>query len=182
MKLQLATNVFPADLLAAARAEWPGVDWPGWFRYDTPDQKKRAAWDFQKMPLACRHLLALMARHPPAGDLTPDLSLYGGGMHLMLPGDYVRTHLDADAHKLLGLQRRWSTMLYLEHCDGGALSIGGAQVSPHPGLLCSFECGDDAYHSVGEVIGGRRMSLALFWFGDMAAERKRDRATFAGVA
>lgn len=181
MKLQVRTDAFPDDLLAAARAEWPSVDWPVWFRYDDSHQRKRAAWELGKMPLACRHLIGLMSRCPPAPNLTPDLSLYGGGMHFMVPGDYVRVHLDADAHRQLGLERLWSTMLYLETCDGGELQIGSTLIRPHPGLLCSFECGQDAYHSVAEVRGGSRMSLALFWFGDPLPVSQRERAEFTGM-
>lgn len=178
MHLQLTTNAFPPELVAEAAAMWPHRAWPGWFWYNTPDQRKGACWKWEIFPEPCARLLAMMVAKCPAHGVTPDLSLYGGGLHLMLPGDYVRPHLDADAHKLIGLERRHSTMLYLSDCEGGELKIAGATIRPYPGLWLSFECTDDAIHEVTEVTGGERKSLAMFWFGGLATERKRERAAF----
>jgi hypothetical protein len=193
--LQLSAGQFPADLLAQAHAEWPGDDWTGWYRYDTPDERKHVCPDWKQMPEACRKLLGLMATMPPEPGSIPDLSLYGGGMHSMGPGDLLHLHLDADAHKLSALSRRFSSVLFLtpewDASWGGEFRLWSAdrqrvlsRVSPEAGVLCAFECTDTAYHEVSVIScpeSVRRKGLALFWYGHPATDSHRPRAMFVNA-
>jgi Rps23 Pro-64 3,4-dihydroxylase Tpa1-like proline 4-hydroxylase len=113
MTLQLAMPKLPPGLLQQARGQWPASDWAGWFRYDSDDERKSVCPDWKLMPEPCRRLLGLMATLPPEPGVIPDLSLYGGGMHSMVAGDRLHLHLDADTHKLSGLRRRYSSVLFL---------------------------------------------------------------------
>lgn len=194
MRMQLITGQFPAELLRAAERQWPTDDWPGWFCYDNADERKRVCPDWKQIPEPCRQLLGLMANWPPEPGLIPDLSLYGGGMHSMGDGGRLALHLDADTHKLTGLRRRYSTVLFLssDWDYAGEFRLWSADrskvlasVRPEAGLLCAFECTEDAFHDVQQVNAPpdvRRKGLALFWYGLPEGATNRPRAMFLGAA
>jgi hypothetical protein len=187
----------PAGLLRAAGASWPTPDWPGWVVYDTGDHRKRAGDLATPLPPPCGALLHALALLP-VGEwfglpgLVPDLGLYGGGLHEMVPGDEVGPHRDADRHARLGLERVLSVVLFVhrEWRDewGGALELltplrcPRVRLRPTPGRLVAFDC-RGAYHRVTPVTcppGHARHSLALWYYGPAAAGTgERTRAQFA---
>lgn len=180
---EVKDNLFPAELLAEAEAEWPAESWSGWFRYDSRGQRgKLTCADPRIMPAACRKLLGLMALRGPAGTI-PDLSLYGGGMHLMPAGTKLGRHLDADTHALYGLARVASMVLFVgpwQATWGGALVFPrtdgiGRAVLPAPGRLVTFSS-EGTEHEVLRCDRPRK-SLALFFYGGPCA-CKRPRAEF----
>ena len=181
---------FEPDMCRAAAEEWPGESWP-WLRYDTPEQRKRVAWNWQQMPPAVRalqarlllvdapNLLGLPSMYPAI----PDSLLYGAGMCDMRAGDFLQTHLDHDRHALTGLHRVANAILFLSECEGGGLDLltrnGWERIPPKPGRLVLFEATDQSYHGVSTVTGGVRMTLSTYWYGAAAGrECKRPKAKF----
>lgn len=187
-------GLFPPDLLAEAAASWPGPEWSGWHAYDDGMQSKQVSdlTAFLPRPYAC--LLHRMARLDTSDfglRLVPDLGLWGAGLHQSGPGPGVALHEDADHHPRLGLQRALSAVLYVhprwEPEWGGELELWHAdqsgpavRIEPLPGRLVVFDVRGTAYHRVAPVTAWgdvRRMSIALFWYGQPVAGT-RPRARF----
>ncbi len=180
-------------LIDIASRDWPSPSWPHWVRYGGQDEGgKLTCAEAGPMPESCRHLLGWLATYPPdVPKAIPDLSLYAGGMHAMLPGAHLGVHLDADRHPRFGLQRVANSVLFVGEWQeewGGALEFwnpGEAEphrrVFPHPGRLVTFAATDVSLHSVAEVkcpVGVMRKTLMLCWYGPPREESKRPRALF----
>ena len=185
MKREILDDFLPPDVIAAARDAFPGPDWSFWFRYDSPDEAGKLTCT-TAIPAPCREALAAMAVWCPRyvnADSLPDLTLWGAGMHLMLPGSSLGLHLDADRHAVWGLARIASSVLYLDTIEeGGELQFweGGEvvkSVAPRAGRLVTFACTDDSYHSVARTPSVRR-TLSLFWYAAARGPSKRPRALF----
>lgn len=188
-------NLFPPELIRAASDWWPPASWPGWIAYDAAYECKRASDRGSTLPAAIGVLLARMAAlpvgdwFPGRGPLTPDLSLWGAGLHEMPAGPGLTRHLDADTHPRLGLRRELSAVLWVherwEPEWGGKLALeSGLVVRPMPGRLCIFSCGNE-WHEVRPVMcpeGVTRRSLAMFWYAAEPGDGARPRAVFAGHA
>jgi hypothetical protein len=184
-------NLFPPDLIRAAREQWPAADWPGWVAYDPATQCKRASDLTTPLPPACGVLLAALAAlrvgawFPLRDPLIPDLGLHGAGLHEMPPGPGLSPHLDADTHARLGVERALSAVLYVHEfwhpTWGGELEFGdGLAVEPAPGRLVVFDARDTP-HAVRPVTcpdDYRRLSLAMFWYAPCAGPGTRLRADF----
>lgn len=156
----------PAEA-AAAVAAWPAA---GWHVYGP---HKRATVPGTPLPGPIAALLHRMAALPFPG-LTPDLGLWGAGLHEMPAGAAgLGWHTDADRHPVIGFGRARSGVLYL--CGDGDLEFAdGTRVPPAPGRLVLFD--GSAPHRVGPVAAARR-SVSLFWYGPPAPAGST-RATF----
>lgn len=186
-----------AGLLADIAASWPAPDWPGWVSYDPRFEHKRASDLTTPLPRAAGlalYRLAADALGPLVGRpfAVPDLSLWGGGLHEVLPGaGGLGCHLDASVGPRLGLRRAWSAVLWVHPrwapSWGGELVLHGpdrlpvALIEPRPGRLALFACSDASWHSVRPVRGmAPRRSLALFGYEEgPASPHERPRALFA---
>lgn len=187
----------PAPLCRAACAEWPAETWPFWLRYEGERGDKFVSKDPDRLTPACRLILARMAEinpeelllpeiRNPKSEIFPDLSLYGAGMSMILPGGDLPRHLDGDHNPVTGWGRAASAIVYLSDCSGGELLLWDGEraqrsIRPVPGRLALFECNDQAWHSVAEVTAGRRLSLSLFFWTPAGAQRQRSRARFQEV-
>lgn len=190
----------PAELCRAACAEWPDECWPHWLRYDGERGQKLATRDALRLTPACAEIIREMARLPLL-SLTgivgtfPDLTLYGAGMSQINAGGELPLHLDSDHNPVTGWERAASAMLYLSDCEGGWLHLWGrdihepevelqiiSSIAPRAGRLVLFECGPAAWHSVGPVTSGKRLSLSLFFWRLAGSEpHVRPRAEFRGT-
>lgn len=171
----------PEDCLAIS-ASWPSRSWPGWVRYDPRFERKLASDLTTPLPWTVGLALLRMAQ-ADLGALVgqpgamADLSLWGGGLHEILPGaGGLGCHLDASVSPRLGLRRAWSAVLWVHPswCPswGGKLVLHDTsrkpvvRIEPRPGRLAVFATGDTSWHSVRPVTGSRpRRSLALFGYG-----------------
>lgn len=184
-----------SEVLAASRC-WPGPDWPGWVRYDGPQEGKRASDLSTPLPPYLCSLLARLARLDLGAlvgleGTAADLGLHGAGLHEVAPGGRVGPHEDAGMHPRLGLARAWSAALYVHPswCPswGGALALRGESprvIDPLPGRLVVFACAG-LEHEVTPVRRGTpasRRSLALFGYGAPAPRGAAVRAQFAARA
>lgn len=188
----------PESLLRKAAHSWPGRDWPHWFRYDTPLERKSTCNDWKQMPEACRQVLVRMLTVHSRPGLIPDVSLYGAGMHSMYSGDHLDRHLDSDRHPVFGLERRLNAILFLseewEKEWGGYLEFWTpdlkerlAAVRPHFNRLVFFETSDTSVHGIPAPIAcppeACRKTLAVYWYAwpHAPGKGKRPRARYLGT-
>lgn len=186
MNLLIKDGLFDRDLLDAVNASWPADDWEGWVRYDQDNHRKMASDLMYPLPPIIGTALSKMASLPAskwAGEeVLPDLSMHGAGLHMLKPGGVVGTHVDADTHPRIGVQRALSMVLWVHERwgpdDGGLLVLDEVAVSPIPGRLALFDCRRQV-HEVTRVVGANdRRSLALFWYAAKVGDGSRKKATF----
>lgn len=197
MRHVVLDNLFPVADLAAALASWPAPTWPGWVRYHGARGEKRASDLAEPIPPACGLLLCRLATMDLPALLgitgsTPDLSLWGAGLHELPPGGSLPRHRDAEQQPRLGCERVVSAVLFLQDwafewggrlmMDGdefGQCSAGwsrGQAITPAAGRVVVMDCrGEDSWHSVEPVTGPEpRRTLALFWYlATPGGERKQ---------
>lgn len=194
----IVDDAFPADVVAEASASWPRPDAPGWVIYASALERKRTLNVWSSLALAQRLLLVELYGLKAEDllgleeNLTPDIMLWGAGLHAMVRGDFLSTHLDSDRHPHQALMRRVNALLFVspvwrEEWGGHlelwppALDRPAVRVLPAPGRLVLFEAGDQSFHSVAPVTCPpevTRQSLAVYFFG----ASKRPRALFVGTA
>jgi hypothetical protein len=189
MNLVVHDNLFSPELVRAAREQWPAASWKGWVAYDPQTQCKRASDLQTPIPPACGVLLAALASLQVAqwfgGDLIPDLSLHGAGLHEMPTGPGLRLHLDSDTHARLGVERVLSAVLWIHDewraAWGGELVLdGGATIRPTPGRVVVFDCRNELHHvePVTCPADVSRRSLAMFFYSPQVGNNQRPRACF----
>jgi hypothetical protein len=189
--LKLASQAFP--LVPAA---------PEWVVYDNPLEKKRTLNKLESMPDEIRRVIYELNSKRTAervseltdiAGLAPDPMLHGGGMHAMLPGDFLWVHLD-HSHNPNGLERRLSMILFVNeewHEDwGGSLEFFHpdgrtrlVKIVPKFNRAVLWESADNAFHGVTEPIRcpaeTYRKTLAIYYLSNpRPGIAKRDRAMF----
>lgn len=188
MNLIVRDGLFGQDLLDQANECWPYRYWPGWVSYEEKHHCKMASDLTFPLPSIFGLLLSKMALLPLCDwfdiDLVPDLSLHGGGIHQMSQGGVVGSHLDADTHPRLGVERVISSVLYVhpkwEMEYGGELILDATCVQPLPGRLVVFDCRDQRHHVMPVKSVEERRSLTLFWYAPRLGTNTRRRAQFQG--
>lgn len=168
MHLTIVDDFAAPGLIEAARATWPDERWPHWHRYTGEHGDKLASKDADRLPAACRLLVARMAELAVPAGCFPDLDLHGAGMHWLRRGARLPRHLDAQRHPLLGWRRRFNAILYLDTCSGGDLRLEhqGREVAVQPRVNRLAMFAADPPHEVTEVTDGDRRSLSLFWWSE----------------
>lgn len=163
MDLRITEDVLPRYLLRAVVAHWPSQTWPGWFRYDTPSQRKTASRvnSFSEPFAAAFHGMAQAAGYV---DGFPDFDFHGAGLFEMRTGDFVGEHRDARRHPLRQWLRVASSVLYL---DGGDVTIKGETIAMPVNAMAMFD--PSLPHEVPPVPKLRR-TLNLFWWREATCE------------
>lgn len=121
----------------------------------------------------------------------PDPTMHGGGLHVMLPGGHLSTHLDYDAHPLVAGERRALNLIAFLNPEWRAEWGGGLQlcdpmgevkkrILPAPGRMVAFEVGDTSYHGVGRVADHAppRVTAAVYYLSPAGPANTRRRALF----
>jgi hypothetical protein len=111
--------------------------------------------------------------------LAADPSLFGGGVHQIEPGGFLKIHTDFNWHADLRLYRRLNLLLYLNdgwrnqwaghlelwHPD---MSACGARIAPLFNRMVIFSTTDESYHGHPEPLacpdGVTRNSIALYYY------------------
>jgi len=111
--------------------------------------------------------------------LIPDPYLFGGGLHEIRKGGYLKIHSDFNVHPQLKLNRRLNLLLYLNKSWkedwGGCLELWdkemrscGAKVSPLFNKMVIFRTTDFSFHGHPEPLmcpdNVSRKSLALYYY------------------
>ena len=181
-------GLVPDDVLSAVLDEFPTPDEDGWWRFDDRRERKLAVHDRTRMGPHTRRLFdelnsAVMVDYLGAltgiPGLVPDPHLYGGGLHLILPGGFLEVHADFNRHPLTGLQRRLNLLIYLNHdwsdSYGGALELWDAALAGPPtvvmptfGRSVLFATTDTSFHGHPRPLacptGMARRSVALYYY------------------
>lgn len=151
-------------------------------------RKKRHCATVGKLPPATQMMLAYLngPEFLPALEaltgidgLIPDPYLYGGGVHSIRRGGFLKIHADFNWHQRLQLHRRLNLLLYLNsgwnEAWGGALELWdgemkakGAEIAPLFNRMVVFSTTDFSYHGHPEPLACPedrvRNSLALYYY------------------
>ncbi len=117
-------ELFPAPALEQVLAEFPAPDEIAWRSFASATEKKLGYWHTNPLkPYLWDFLQAMNA--PPMleflEDLTgitgliPDPYFGGAGLHQILPGGFLKVHVDFNVHPKLKLDRRLNLLIYLNH-------------------------------------------------------------------
>jgi hypothetical protein len=111
--------------------------------------------------------------------LISDTDLFGGGVHQVKPGGFLKIHTDFSWHERLQLYRRVNVLLYLDEgwqdAWGGHLELWpasmdrcGAKIAPTLGRMVVFNTTDESFHGHPEPLAcpedRTRNSIALYYY------------------
>ena len=130
--------------------------------------------------------------------LVPDPHYFGGGIHQIEAGGYLKIHADFNVHQRLRLDRRLNALLYLNRDWrdewGGQLELWNKdmtlavrKISPQFNRLVVFATTDSSFHGHPDPLlcppGVTRRSLALYYYtnGRPAEERSSAHSTLHQV-
>ncbi|TXH59107.1 MAG: 2OG-Fe(II) oxygenase [Desulfurellales bacterium] len=185
--IRVIDNWGPPELIRAADATWPRLDWPHWHKYADAHSMKYGTKDADRLPKAAAMIVDRMAALAVGGNAFPDLDLHGAGLHCIPPGGFLGRHVDGAVHPLLGWKREVNAVLFVSAWSaewGGELCFYDAagtvvlRVEPAFNRLVLFET-NDSWHGVEKVTGPRdRRTISLFWWSQQPVNSHRDRAEF----
>ena len=180
-------GLFPDALLDDVVSEFPEADAP-WWQFDSPLERKLASRDAAIMGPTTRALLAELNSAPVIDFLTsltgitglvPDPHFFGGGLHQIERGGFLKVHADFNLHPLTSLERRLNLIVYLNRDwpeeYGGALELWdatmtscGARVLPLFNRTVVFSTERTSFHGHPDPLrcppGRYRRSLALYYY------------------
>jgi hypothetical protein len=183
-------NLFPAEVLDAVIAEYPEPEDVDWQRFDAATELKLAIADTAQMGPITRHLLnelngqvfiEFLETVTGIEGLVPDPHLWGGGLHQIRRGGYLKIHADFNRHKRLKLDRRLNALVYLnkdwpESYKGQlelwdrTMATCGKRVLPVFNRIVVFATTDFTYHGHPDPLecptDRARRSLALYYYSN----------------
>lgn len=181
-------GLVPEQVLARVVAEFPSPDAPGWHHFDNAREQKLGSTPDLVLGPTTEALLAqlngatfleFVEQLTGIDGLLPDPSLFGGGLHQIVPGGYLEVHTDFNRHERLRLDRRLNLIIYLNEGWqpdwGGELELWDARataavrtIEPVFGRCVLFETTDHAPHGHPNPVrcppGTTRKSLALYYY------------------
>ena len=189
-------DLFPDALLDEVVREAPTADErANWVKWNDANSVKRGLREDWTMGPTTRLLLSqfnsasfvnFLERLTGISGLIPDPHFFGGGMHTIESGGYLRVHADFNHYPRLDLERRINALLYLNRDWqdewGGHLELWDKDltrrelsIAPLFNRLVIFSITDTAYHGHPNPLetppGVARRSLALYYYSvDRPAE------------
>jgi len=125
-------DLFPHEVLKTVLAEFPKPDEIEWRRFDNQTEKKLGYWHESTLRPNLQLFLYEM-NSPPVlqflealtgiRGLIPDPYYGGAGPHQIMPGGFLKVHVDFNRHPLLNLDRRLNLLVYLN--EGWKDAYGG---------------------------------------------------------
>jgi hypothetical protein len=160
------------ETVAQINAEWPSE----WLKEDGKANKK---WSTTNLPPAAREIaqsidVAMVEQATGISGLFQDRKLFGGGLHCIPHGGFLKMHVDFNRHPK-GWHRRVNLLIYLnqEWRDewGGHLELGlrnRKKIAPIGGRCVIFETNDQTWHGHPQPLecpeDVQRRSLALYFY------------------
>ena len=196
-------NLFPAEMLKQALAAFPQPDGIEWRRFDNPEEKKLGFWhtcdidpylyDFLQA-MKAPPMLAFLEQLTGIEGLIPDPYFGGAGLHQILPGGFLKVHVDFNVHPKLNLDRRINMLVYLnedwQEEWGGHLELWNsditechARVAPLFNRTVIFNTTDQSYHGHPHPLqcpeGNSRKSLSFYYYtnGRPESEQSAEHST-----
>lgn len=196
-------NFFPPEVLDAVIAEYPEPEEVEWEQFNAPTEVKLAISDTTQLGSATRHFfdelngqvfVKFLESVTGINGLVPDPHLWGGGLHQIRRGGYLKIHADFNKHPKLKLDRRLNALIYLNknwtEAYRGQLELWdkamtncGKRILPVFNRLVVFATTDFTFHGHPDPLecppDRARRSLALYYYsnGRPAEEVKADHST-----
>ena len=190
-------NLFDNDLLEKVRDVFPRPDGMEWRRFDNPEEKKLGFWhtcdidpflyDFLQA-MNAPYMLGFLEQLTGIEGLIPDPYFGGAGLHQILPGGFLKVHVDFNVHPKLNLDRRLNMLVYLnrewQEEWGGQLELWNRDVSrcyekilPVFNRTVIFNTSDSSYHGHPHPLrcpqGESRKSLSFYYYANGRPEDER---------
>ena len=190
----------PETVLDRVAAEFPGPDEIPWAQHRDEHSQKLACSDESHMGAATRHLLAqlnsatfvnFLETLTGIDGLVPDPHFFGGGLHQIERGGYLRIHADFNFYPKLRLERRLNLLLFLnrgwDDGYGGHLELWkrdmtacARKLAPVFNRCVVFSTTDTAFHGHPDPLrcpeGTTRRSLAVYYYSAERPEGERSAA------
>lgn len=183
-------DFLPKAVLERVISEIPRPGEVGWIEFDDARGKKLASKFETQLGSATRALLYqlnssvfvdFLETLTGISGLVPDPHLWGGGVHQIVRGGFLKVHADFNRHPRLKLDRRLNLLLYLntewQEEWGGHLELWDRDMTecrkkilPIFGRCVVFSTTDFAYHGHPDPLncpaGTTRKSLALYYYSN----------------
>ena len=183
-------DLLPEEALTRVRSEIPMPNDIRWTEFDDARGKKLASKAETQLGAATRFLLyqlnssiflEFLETLTGIRGLIPDPHLWGGGVHQIERGGFLKIHADFNRHPTLNLDRRLNLLLYLnpgwQEEWGGRLELWNKDVTecrkkilPIFGRCVVFNTTDFSYHGHPDPLncpdGETRKSLALYYYSN----------------
>jgi hypothetical protein len=181
-------HFLPDEVLDRVRAEIPKPDDIRWIKFDDARGKKLASKAEAQLGAATRLLLyqlnssvfiEFLERLTGIQGLVPDPHFWGGGVHQIVRGGFLKVHCDFNRHPTLNLDRRLNLLLYLnrewQEEWGGHLELWDRgmtecrqKILPIFGRCVIFNTTDFSNHGHPDPLncpeGESRKSIALYYY------------------
>lgn len=200
-------DLFPDEVLERILAEFPAADEAGWKTYDSVGERKLeanpAVGERSTFGHRTRELLYELNAAPFLNflesltgirGLIPDPHYWGGGLHQITRGGFLKIHADFNTHPTLKINRRLNVLVYLnkewKEEYGGYLEFWNREMTrcqrrilPIFNRFVVFNTTDFSYHGHPDPLvcpaGDSRKSVALYYYtnGRPDAEKSRTHST-----
>lgn len=196
-------NLFDDADLKRVLDVFPAPEDMPWRKFDSGNEKKLGYWHTNPVAPAIWDFLQAMNAPPMLGfletltgidGLIPDPYFGGAGLHQILPGGFLKVHVDFNRHPKLKLDRRLNMLIYLnedwQDAWGGHLELWDAgitrcyeKIAPVFNRTVIFSTTDQSYHGHPHPLqcpeGRSRKSLSFYYYtnGRPGAERSPDHDT-----
>jgi hypothetical protein len=181
-------GLFPPEVLQAVLDEFPSPDDIEWWKFADHTGKKLATREESQigdstlsflMQLNSSTFISFLEELTGITGLIPDPHLYGGGLHQIQRGGFLKVHADFNRHERLRLDRRLNLLVYLNRNwreeYGGHLELWSRdmksverKILPVFGRCVLFSTTDFSYHGHPDPVtcpeGVTRKSLALYYY------------------
>lgn len=183
-------NFLPEGILENVLDEFPKAEGIKWVEYNDPANKKLQSKDETQLGANTRFLLyqfnssifiRFLETLTGISNLIPDPHYWGGGLHQIPRGGFLKIHADFNRHPILPLDRRLNLLLYLnqnwKNEYGGHLELWNREMSncearmlPIFNRCVIFSTTDFAFHGHPDPLtcpeGQTRKSIALYYYSN----------------
>jgi Rps23 Pro-64 3,4-dihydroxylase Tpa1-like proline 4-hydroxylase len=181
-------------------AEFPAPKSLDWIHYKQETERKLASRDDNRLGPATRHMLqqfnsstfcSFLEKLTGIPGLIPDPYFWGGGLHQIEQGGFLKIHSDFNWYERLKLDRRLNVLLYLNKDwkveYGGHLELWSQdmkrceqKILPTANRCVIFSTNSNSYHGHPEALtcpeGCTRKSMALYYYSN---GRPQDEKTYS---
>jgi 2OG-Fe(II) oxygenase superfamily len=181
-------DLLPQPVVDALLDEFPGPQDIEWWTFDDARERKLGTIDDAAMGTVTRQVLAqlnsaavidFLQTLTGIDGLVPDPHLYGGGLHQIEPGGFLKVHADFNLHPVTHLERRLNLLIYLNRDwrseYGGDLELWNADMSecgrriePTLNRCVIFTTTEHSFHGHPDPLrcpdGMTRKSIALYYY------------------
>ncbi|HEX4998721.1 MAG TPA: 2OG-Fe(II) oxygenase [Terriglobia bacterium] len=194
-------DFLPGAVIDEVLGEFPAPEALDWVQYNGSAEKKLASRDESQLGPVTRHTLqqfnssafcVFLERLTGIDGVVPDPHFWGGGLHQIERGGFLKVHSDFNWYGKLKLDRRLNVLLYLnrdwEEAFGGHLELWSSDMSrcerrvlPIANRCVIFSTGNSSFHGHPEPLacpeGQTRKSLALYYYSNGRSEGERTWST-----